>query len=72
MLSLPGTDEFTFRALLQDNEDLFESFMKLLRSMRNCAYACNGIFSLDSKQLPTSYVVFPQATLHLQSANQIE
>lgn len=30
------TDEFTFRALLQDNEDLFESFMKLLRSMRNC------------------------------------
>lgn len=29
-------DEFTFRALLQDNEDLFESFMKLLESMRLC------------------------------------
>lgn len=29
-------DEFTFRALLQDNEDLFEAFMKLLESMRLC------------------------------------
>ncbi|CAK9028783.1 4 [Durusdinium trenchii] len=29
-------DEFTFRALLQDNEELFEPFMKLLESMRLC------------------------------------
>eukprot|EP00441_Pelagodinium_beii_P041338 CAMPEP_0197644914 /NCGR_PEP_ID=MMETSP1338-20131121/17736_1 /TAXON_ID=43686 ORGANISM="Pelagodinium beii, Strain RCC1491" /NCGR_SAMPLE_ID=MMETSP1338 /ASSEMBLY_ACC=CAM_ASM_000754 /LENGTH=1454 /DNA_ID=CAMNT_0043218391 /DNA_START=9 /DNA_END=4373 /DNA_ORIENTATION=+ len=29
-------DEFTFRDLLQDNEDLFEPWMNLLRAMRNC------------------------------------
>eukprot|EP00931_Biecheleriopsis_adriatica_P055980 TRINITY_DN33185_c0_g1_i1.p1 TRINITY_DN33185_c0_g1~~TRINITY_DN33185_c0_g1_i1.p1 ORF type:complete len:3737 (+),score=795.69 TRINITY_DN33185_c0_g1_i1:1026-12236(+) len=29
-------DEFVFRALLQDNEDLFEPWMRLLRAMRLC------------------------------------